>query len=304
MPLLETLPHSLQNAEIPQSFSSRKRAQETVDGVFNENLSIPELELQKLEGIHELLSHPNLQKLISEGKITFGMIKPKASEGVGLPEDDELAAQAVLDEIGENVVFDLPFKFTKKTAGEFYGHLKEQFKDKPEIYEEVIDFTTSSGLTALLIYKKDAGRTFGLGEGQLFADRSKLLPNGKLYIGDSEHQLSHNEVAFLKAGKPIVKDITQMSEEEMNEFKGRRKYFIENGEVKVKIENAVSWWRDKMGDTRPENARKNNPNSIRARHSAELPNNIVHGSDSIESARREIRLLDNAVVDLIEKSES
>ncbi len=302
MPLPETLPHSLLNAEIPASFSTRKEAQETVDGVYLEGLSLPELELQKLEGIHELLSHPNLQKLISEGKISYGMIKPNASEGVGLSEDDELAAQEILDEIGENVVFDLPFKFTKQTAGEFYSHLKDQCKDKPEIYQEVIDFTTSSGLTALLLYKKDAGRTCSLGEGQLFSDGSKLFPNGRLYMGEEEILLSKNDVIFLKAGKPIVKDVTKMIDEEKDEFKGRRKYYIENGEVKVKIENAIAWWRDKMGDTRPENARKNNPNSIRARHSAELPNNIVHGSDSIESVRREVKILDEAIVDVMSKS--
>lgn len=304
MPNTETLPQQLSNAEIPASFSSRMRAGETVDGVYLENLTLPELEEQKLQTIHELLSHHNLDQLIGRGKISFGMIKPHSSEGEGLPEDDDEAAGEILSEIGEkNIIFSLPFKFTRDNAEEFYGHLKDKFADNPNIYREIIDFAASSGLTAVLLYKRDAGLTFDLGEGQMFEGGSTLFPTGKLRTTEGEVQLSDNTVAFIKNRMPVIKSVSNMSEAEMEEFAGRRKYFVEDGQVKVKIENAIVWWRDKMGDTRPEDAKENNPNSIRARHSAKLPNNIVHGSDSIDSVKREVKILDEAVVSLLAKSQ-
>ncbi len=53
---------------------------------------------------------------------------------------------------------------------------------------------------------------------------------------------------------------------------------------------AVQWWRNRMGNTQPGQAAKN---SIRGRHAVQemLPNNLVHGSGSIEEAKREIGLV-------------
>ena len=302
MPNIEAIQNQLTKIEIPEGFSSRERAQETVRGVYSENLTIPELEQLKLTEIHRLLSHPKLDDLISRGHITYGMIKPNASEGVGLPENDDEAANVVLQEMGKNVVFSLPFQFTKGDATKFYGHLEEKFKDKPEIYEEIIDFITASGLTAVLLYKRDAGSIHSLGEGKAFDDGSRLFPNGKLSTRDGNIiQLSNDQVAFFKNGKPVVKELSKMDDKEKEEFEGRRVYYVEDGQVKVKIENAVIWWRDKMGDTKPEDAKINNPESIRAKHAATLPNNITHGSDSIESVKREVKILDEAIENLIEK---
>ncbi|MCL4353035.1 nucleoside-diphosphate kinase [Patescibacteria group bacterium] len=54
--------------------------------------------------------------------------------------------------------------------------------------------------------------------------------------------------------------------------------------------NAVDWWRNKMGNTYPADADKA---SIRGRFATMemLPNNLVHGSDSKQEVKREIKCL-------------
>lgn len=219
----ETITDSLRGVELPQAFSSRKGAGETICGVYSEKIIVQELEREKLERVYELLTHPSLQKLIDAGQITFGIIKPQANEGQDLPEDDDEAAQVILDEIGEkNYVFAMPFRFTRDQADQFYSHLGNKL-DK-EIYNEIIDFTVSGGLTVMLIRREE---------------------------GD-----------------------------------------------------AISWWRDKMGDTWPADAKLNSPNSIRARYSRSLPNNIVHGSDSIDSVKIELGIFSDGIKRLVDVTSS
>mmetsp|Transcript_28379 Transcript_28379/g.46619 ORF Transcript_28379/g.46619 Transcript_28379/m.46619 type:complete len:173 (+) Transcript_28379:198-716(+) len=52
--------------------------------------------------------------------------------------------------------------------------------------------------------------------------------------------------------------------------------------------NAVRYWRDCMGATDPEQAKKENPNCLRALYGTNITKNAVHGSDSQESASREL----------------
>lgn len=65
---------------------------------------------------------------------------------------------------------------------------------------------------------------------------------------------------------------------------------------------AVEWWRDKMGHTRSDRA---NPDSIRGRHAMVeyLPNNLVHGSDSVGEVKREVGVLGEILTDIAELSE-
>ena len=66
--------------------------------------------------------------------------------------------------------------------------------------------------------------------------------------------------------------------------------FITGGPVvvaKVTGDNAISVWRDLMGPTDPADAP---PGTIRGDFASVITENIVHGSDSPESAARELKL--------------
>jgi nucleoside-diphosphate kinase len=66
--------------------------------------------------------------------------------------------------------------------------------------------------------------------------------------------------------------------------------FITGGPVvvaKVSGESAITCWRALMGPTNPIEA---SPGSIRGDYATEIGENIVHGSDSPESAERELAL--------------
>eukprot|EP01137_Pigoraptor_chileana_P031994 Opistho-2@20677 len=52
--------------------------------------------------------------------------------------------------------------------------------------------------------------------------------------------------------------------------------------------NAITSWRALCGPTNSENARKTHPDSLRALYGTDGRRNAVHGSDSVESAKREI----------------
>lgn len=54
--------------------------------------------------------------------------------------------------------------------------------------------------------------------------------------------------------------------------------------------NAVKKWRALMGPTDPEVAMEKSPGSFRALYGDNVTRNAVHGSDSLESAEREIAL--------------
>jgi nucleoside-diphosphate kinase len=66
--------------------------------------------------------------------------------------------------------------------------------------------------------------------------------------------------------------------------------FITSGPVvvaRVSGENAISVWRDLMGPTDPAGAP---PGTIRGDFASVITENVVHGSDSPESAARELKL--------------
>lgn len=66
--------------------------------------------------------------------------------------------------------------------------------------------------------------------------------------------------------------------------------FITGGPVvvaKVTGENAISLWRELMGPTDPADAP---PGTIRGDFASVITENVVHGSDSPESAARELKL--------------
>merc|ERR1712232_1389044 len=52
--------------------------------------------------------------------------------------------------------------------------------------------------------------------------------------------------------------------------------------------NGIKAWRDLMGPTNFETAKQESPNCIRALYASSMTKNASHGSDSVESAAREL----------------
>ena len=76
-------------------------------------------------------------------------------------------------------------------------------------------------------------------------------------------------------------------------FFNKLKEFMTSGPVLIQVlegENAVQKNRDLMGSTDPKEA---NPGTIRADFANSIDANAVHGSDSVESAKREIEYFFN-----------
>jgi nucleoside-diphosphate kinase len=78
------------------------------------------------------------------------------------------------------------------------------------------------------------------------------------------------------------------------EFYERMARYITSG-VSLGMElvavNAIARWRDVIGPTEPDVARAQAPGSLRALYAKTTTENIVHGSGSATSARRELDLI-------------
>ncbi|KAJ3607253.1 hypothetical protein NHX12_026765 [Muraenolepis orangiensis] len=84
--------------------------------------------------------------------------------------------------------------------------------------------------------------------------------------------------------------------------------FMSSGPIRAYIlarEDAVIHWRELMGPTKVFQARYTSPDSIRAQYGLTDTRNTTHGSDSIESARREIHFFfpEFSMEDWMEKEE-
>lgn len=83
--------------------------------------------------------------------------------------------------------------------------------------------------------------------------------------------------------------------------------FIQSGPLTFLLiyrdNDAINWWRNKMGSTRPSEA---DPQSIRGRYALQenLPNNLTHGSDSAEAVKKEVMELRGIIEDIISTSTS
>ncbi|MFA5932453.1 MAG: nucleoside-diphosphate kinase [Microgenomates group bacterium] len=207
------------NIETPGVFSSRGLAELTSVALRAEKMSLSELELEKLHKINQVLNHPELERLIDEGNITLGIIKPQANNSRRLSTDDQVAADLIAEEIKDNIVFSLSLKLLPKDVEKFYADAKEKYPE--HIWKSIYDFSQSGPLTFLLIYHED---------------------------GD-----------------------------------------------------AVNRWRKEMGKT---HANEADPESIRGKYAIEeeLPNNLVHGSDSKEAVKRELGIFRDITAEMEEKS--
>ena len=119
---------------------------------------------------------------------------------------------------------------------------------------------------------------------------------GKNVIGIIISRFEENNL-YLVAGKLVHLSDEMASgfyaEHEGKPFFNDLKKFMTSGPVFVQVlegENAVQKNRDLMGSTNPKEAA---PGTIRADFANSIDANAVHGSDSVESAKREIEYFFN-----------
>ena len=119
---------------------------------------------------------------------------------------------------------------------------------------------------------------------------------GKNVIGKIISRFEENNL-YLVAGKLVYLSDEMASgfyaEHEGKPFFNDLKKFMTSGPVFVQVlegENAVQKNRDLMGSTNPKEAA---PGTIRADFANSIDANAVHGSDSVESAKREIEYFFN-----------
>ena len=119
---------------------------------------------------------------------------------------------------------------------------------------------------------------------------------GKNVIGKIISRFQENNL-YLVAGKLVHLSDEMASgfyaEHEGKPFFNDLKKFMTSGPVFVQVlegENAVQKNRDLMGSTNPKEAA---PGTIRADFANSIDANAVHGSDSVESAKREIEYFFN-----------
>ncbi len=140
----------LKQEPVPFHLSSRRLAPEVAN--HPENIQISRLERERFMKILDLLGHPEMNNAIAAGEFTLGIIKPNAYEGIGMPSDDELAAEMLLDEVksrGIDVVFSASIQLSRKEAERFYA----EHAGKP-FFDRLVEFTSSAPMTYLLIHDK------------------------------------------------------------------------------------------------------------------------------------------------------
>jgi nucleoside-diphosphate kinase len=134
---------------------------------------------------------------------------------------------------------------------------------------------------------------------------SIIKPNAvkKNAIGDIIHHFESNGLRIAAAKLTVLnKDKCELfyAEHKERPFFGELVSFMTSGPVLLMClvgENAVLKNRDLMGATDPKKA---NPGTIRAKHGDNVGENAVHGSDSPESAQRELAIFfeKNEIVNL------
>jgi nucleoside-diphosphate kinase len=124
---------------------------------------------------------------------------------------------------------------------------------------------------------------------------SIIKPNAvkKNAIGDIVKHFEDNglQIAAMKLAM-LSKEKCELfyAEHKERPFFGELVSFMTSGPVVLMClsgEGAVLKNRDLMGATDPKKA---NPGTIRAKHGASIGENAVHGSDSLESAKRELAI--------------
>ena len=96
------------------------------------------------------------------------------------------------------------------------------------------------------------------------------------------------EMRMMTIDRPLAEE--HYGEHRAKPFFGELVDFITSGPVvvaRIEGEGAIDVWRTMIGPTNPASAP---PGTIRGDLCLSMPDNLVHGSDSLESAERELKL--------------
>ncbi|KKU06580.1 MAG: hypothetical protein UX10_C0028G0008 [Candidatus Magasanikbacteria bacterium GW2011_GWA2_45_39] len=156
---------SLRDYTPPIGFSSRAAAKITVRNLRGGAGKLEQPDREKLTELDGLLAAAILGQLVNGDEMTLGMIKPRANEGIGLPDDDDEAARAIVAAIGVDIV---PLQFhallDETQTERFYG--EETIARLSRIPSEVVGesvakrylrFITSDPVTMMLVSRPESG---------------------------------------------------------------------------------------------------------------------------------------------------
>ncbi len=107
-----------------------------------------------------------------------------------------------------------------------------------------------------------------------------------LTAAEQQHGFQIAELKMLSLSSDMVAEF--YAEHVERSFFGELAAFMTSGPVVVGVfarDDAVVGWREAMGHTDPKKA---DAGSLRAKYGASIESNALHGSDSLESAKREI----------------
>lgn len=236
----------------PNSFSTRQTGAETLQRVRESNPSVEALEIRYLYDVYRVLTHPALQTLANRGEITVALIKPNVYEGKNLRFKKEKPAIYKDNQAANTIRYHIQKPFITKNK-ETQDIISE---DKGEILIDLnMQFTPDQ-----------VGKFYEAVKNRKFDDPEQKRQWKEEVWPRIEKHMSSGPVTFLLL-RHLKKD--------------------QNNGWKVQ-QDAVNWWRRRMGATNPQNA---SPDTLRGRFARSIGNNIVHGSDAKESAGREAKLV-------------
>jgi len=124
-----------------------------------------------------------------------------------------------------------------------------------------------------------------------------IKPCSYMNIGkiiDYIYNVGNFSISKLKMTKFLPSDANEFYKEHIgkNFFEGLTNFITSDLVVGMELvqKDAIKSWRELIGPTNSEKARKEAPKSIRALYGTDGTKNAVHGSDSIENANRELDL--------------
>lgn len=218
----------LRNYRSPDGFSSRTRAGVTVENLRSGKDRLTLTDKPRIDELDGLLAAAVLGQLVTDDEMTLGMVKPRANEGRGLPDDDDAAAQAIIDDMGVgNVCLLFHTLMDRAQAENFYGEeTLTRLGQVPSgipgvtVAESHLRFITSDPISVMLISRPEGNAT-GWWREKMGATRpsqahpdsirgrhatDEMMPNNLVH-GSANPQEATAEIAAFQS---IVKDLIKL----------------------------------------------------------------------------------------------